>query len=210
MVRFQAAPIPHRYGFDLFQFQNGAIPSGKPGKPYPKPGRFNSKMVRFQARLFWLALEFPEVSIPKWCDSKRAYIPQYRSCQARFNSKMVRFQENYLFSLLRSFPVSIPKWCDSKDCLRCRRRWRFPVSIPKWCDSKDRGAFFCPYLFEFQFQNGAIPSVLASRRGHGLLEFQFQNGAIPSHRPPCASTAAPRVSIPKWCDSKKCKHYRCK
>jgi len=62
-------------------------------------------------------------------------------------------------------------------------RQRLPertVSIPKWCDCKIEEEQRAQVTATFQFQNGAIASVLSSDMKPFAVMFQFQNGAIAS------------------------------
>ena len=52
------------------------------------------------------------------------------------------------------------------------------VSIPKWCDYKKHKVILSILYAWFQFQNGAIISIIHQALQLQSNAFQFQNGAI--------------------------------
>jgi len=115
--------------------------------------RFNSKVVRFKGESGRRDVqEVFDVSIPKWCDSKKPVKVSTSTGLPSFNSKVVRFKATLGNNDMPDYVVSIPKWCDSK-------LLKHPLFF-------DRAVF--------QFQSGAI------QRNGWLVETKVHKGSFNS------------------------------
>ena len=74
--------------------------------------------------------------------------------------------------------VSIPDWCDWQGVVTSSTLKSFDVSIPDWCDWQKPPARKGYGRLQFQFQIGAIGSILPEIKMFLDPPFQFQIGAI--------------------------------
>ena len=158
-------------------------------------------MVRLKDRNnFLLPCRSYFISIPVWCDWRRAHDrhqrwqPHFNSSMVRlkdipagalynavihFNSSMVRLKANWHTDYYDDMPHFNSSMVRLKVLSIAPCLYPIRISIPVWCDWRiSSQSFESSVKIEFQFQYGAIEGLKQVRELEAEMEFQFQYGAI--------------------------------